>query len=372
MSIMKQIGILIVIAALAAGGYFGWQRFAGNQADAQQNAGGDTAPRGVSVVTAKAEYRDLETLVEAVGSTRARRSVRITPLAAGRVVEIGFEAGQAVETGDVLLKLDDDIQRADLLEAKARLANAISALERGQSLKRRSAVADATVEQLVADKAIAEAERDRAARRLRDRTLTAPFAGVVGYASIDLGARINEGDTVTTLDDLSVLEIELSLPENLFGRIEPGQRITAEAAAFPKRMFDGAIHSIDSRIDPVSRAFRARAFVENADLILPAGMFMRLSVVLDAQRALTVPEEALIVDGSQAYVFAVVERDGTHRAERRNVVRGQRGFGMVEIVEGLADGDEVIVRGVQKVRDGSPVRPTPQASEALASRTIAG
>ena len=167
MSIIKQAGILIVIAALAVGGYFGWQHFAGNQADAQQNGPGAFGPRAVSVVTAKAGYRELETVVEAVGSTRARRSVRITPLAAGRVVEIGFEAGQAVEAGDVLLRLDDDIERADFLEAEARLSNAVSALERGQSLKRRSAVSDATVEQLVADKAIAEAERDRAARRLR-------------------------------------------------------------------------------------------------------------------------------------------------------------------------------------------------------------
>lgn len=372
MTIIKQTGILLLIAALAAGSYFGWQHFVGNHADAQQNARGGAGSPGVSVVTARAEYRDLETLVEAVGSTRARRSVQITPLAAGRVVEIGFEAGQAVEAGDVLLRLDDDIQRADLLEAEAQLANAISALERGRSLKRTSAVSDATVERLVADKAIAEAERDRADRRLRDRTLTAPFAGVVGYASIDLGARINEGDTVTTLDDLSVLEIELSLPENLFGRIAPGQRIVAETAAFRGRTFDGAIHSIDSRIDPISRAFKARALVENAELILPAGMFMRLSVVLDAQSTLTVPEEALVVDGSRAYVFAVVERDGVHRAERRNVERGQRGFGLVEIVDGVAEGEEVIVRGVQKVRDGSPVRHAPQAGEAKASGRIAG
>ena len=372
MSIVKQTGILLLITALAVGGYFGWQQLAGNHADALQSPNGGPVSRGVSVVTAKAEYRDLETLVEAVGSTRARRSVQITPLAAGRVVEIGFRSGQAVEAGNVLLRLDDDIERADLLEAEARLANAISALARGQSLKRTRAVSDATVEGLIADKAIAEAERDRAARRLRDRTLTAPFAGVVGYASIDLGARVNEGDMLTMLDDLSVLEIELSLPENLFGRIAPGQRIVAEAAAFRDRTFDGAIHSIDSRIDPVSRSFKARALVENADLILPAGMFMRLSVVLDAQRALTVPEEALVVDGSRAYVFAVVERDGAQKAERRAVVRGQRGFGLVEIVEGVADGEPVIVRGVQKVRDGSPVRHSPQAGEAPAPGKIAG
>jgi membrane fusion protein (multidrug efflux system) len=355
MSFVKQISLLAALALLAAGGYLGWQQFVGDKAGAQQETarpGGG----GPVVETAKATVRALETAVDAVGSTRARRAVEITPLATGRVTEIGFRAGKQVKQGDVLLRLDNDIQRANLIEAEARLKEAASALGRARSLRESSAVSAAAVDKLVATLATAQAEQERAARHLRDRYVVAPFDGVVGYARVELGARVEEGDPVTTLDDLSVVEIEFALPEGLYGRIAPGQRIVADATAFPGRTFAGAIETIDSRIDPVSRSFKARAVVANPDNVLPAGMFMHLAVVLDTKQALTVPEEAIVVDGSQAFVFAVVPRGDGLAAERRDVTIGQRAFGHVEIVSGLAPGEDVITRGVQKARDGVPVR----------------
>lgn len=367
MPFVKQIGILALLAAVVAGGYFGWQQFTAEPANAKPSPGGNSRDRVVNVETEAAAYRDLETLVEAVGSTRARRAVEVTPLASGRVVEIGVEAGKSVSAGDVLLRLDDDIQRADLIEANARHTAAAKALKRAQSLKRSSAVAEATVEKLVAELAISQAEKDRAARRLRDRTVTAPFDGMVGFSNVELGARVDEGDMVTTLDDLSVLEIELSLPEGLFGRVGPGQRVVADAAAYPGRIFEGAIETIDSRIDPTSRSFKVRALVPNLDLVLPAGMFMHLSVLLGAERALTVPEEAVVVDGSAAHIFVITDRDDGARAEQRNVTLGRRSFGIVEIIDGVDEGMDVVIRGVQKVREGTLVRrPKPAAAPAKA------
>lgn len=365
MPIVKQVGILLLLAALAAGGYVGWQQFVGNQADAKQSTGKPTKERAVSVETMAAAYRDLENLVEAVGSTRARRAVEITPLASGRVVEINFSAGKSVAAGDLLLRLDDDIQRADLVEGQARVTAAAKALERARLLMKTSAIASATVDKLVAELAIAQADKDRAARRLRDRTVVAPFAGIVGFSSVELGARIEDGDIVTTLDDLSLLEIELSLPEGLFGQIGVGQRIVADAVAYPGRTFEGKVETIGSRIDPASRSFKVRALVSNSKMVLPAGMFMHLSVVLDAKRALAVPEEAVVVDGSEAFIFATTERDDGERAERRIVKLGRRSFGHVEILEGVEEGTQVVIRGVQKVRDGSLVRrPKPAAKAA--------
>ncbi len=369
MAVIKQIGILVLLAGLAAGGYLGWQQFFGNRADARQDAGAAPKKRSVIVETEAAEFRDLETLVEAIGSARARRAVEITPLVEGRVVAINFRAGKSVEAGEVLLRLDDDIQRADLAEARARVTAAAKALDRARALRKRSAVAAATVDKLVAELAIAQADRDRAARRLRDRTVVAPFAGIVGFSNVELGARIEEGDTVTTLDDLSLLEVELSLPEGLFGRIARGQRIIANAAAYPGRTFEGTIETISSRVDPQSRSFKVRALVANADRVLPAGMFMHLSVVLGAQRALVVPEEALVVDGSTAFVFAVVKHGKAERAERRTVTIGRRAFGVVQIVSGIEPGMEVVTRGVQKLRDGSPVRRAAPAAKSPAAKS---
>ena len=373
MAIIKQVGILVLLAGLASGAYVVWQQFFFvNAADSRQEASGTPKKRSVIVETKAAEFHDLQTLVEAVGSTRARRAVEITPLAEGRVVAIGFRAGQSVAAGEPLLRLDDDIQRADLVEAQARVTAAAKELERARALRETSAVAAATVDKLVAKLVIAQAERDRAARRLRDRTVLAPFAGIVGFSNVELGARIEEGDTVTTLDDLSLLEIELSLPESLFGRIERGQRIIADAAAYPDRRFEGTIETISSRVDPQSRSFKVRAVMSNSELVLPAGMFMHLSVVLDAERALVVPEEALVVDGSTAFVFAVVKHGEDERAERRSVTIGRRAFGVVELMSGIEPGMEVVTRGVQKVRDGSPVRRVAPAARSSASGGAAG
>lgn len=354
MKSFKQILVVLVLGGIAAAGYYGWQTY--NDSQAAQTA--DTKPkaRAVTVETENAAYRDLDVLIEAVGSTRAIRSVEITPLASGRVTELGFIVGKPVEKGQVLLRLDDDIQRADLAEAEARLKDAENNLQRSETLKKSNNVSVATVETLTAQLAIAKAQRDRARRRLNDRTVRAPFSGVVGFTNIELGSRVEEGDVVTVLDDLSTVEVEFSLPEMLFGKVSLDKRVVADAAAFPNRTFTGKIEQIDSRIDPVSRAFKARAIVKNEEQVLPSGMFVHLSVVLDAERALVVPEEAVIVDGSRAYLFAVVKQDGKLRAERRYVALGRRAFGVVEILEGVAEGDAVIVRGHQKARDGALVQ----------------
>lgn len=383
MSWLKQLIFLAVLAGLAFGGHEAWQHYVATASDSEKADGKSRGSRPAPVVeTARAEMRDIETRVDAVGSTRARRAVEITPLAPGRVTEITFQAGQEFKAGDVLLRLDDDIERADLIEARARLVEARSALKRSHSLKRTSAVADETVDRQVAALATAQATHDRTVRRLRDRTVTAPFSGTVGFTRVELGARVEDGDMVTTLDDLSTVEIEFSLPEGLFGRIKAQQRIVADATAFRDRTFDGLIETIDSRIDPVGRSFKARALVANPQGLLPAGMFMHLEVILDERRALTVREEAIVVDGEQAFVFAVVkggkqnktgskadtsnagsegkknnkgDKDG-ERAVRRNVKLGQRSFGFVEIIAGVAEGDEIVIRGVQRVRDGAAVR----------------
>ena len=353
MRVVKQLAILAVFGAAAYGGYYGWQDYS-NATEKKPTAA--AKKRAVTVEAAAATLRDLEVLVEAVGSTRALRTVEITPLAAGRVTEVGFTAGQLVKAGDVLLRLDDEIQRADLAEAEARLTEAGATLKRSRTLNKTQIVADAIVDGLIAKVAIAKADRDRAQRRLKDRVVIAPFAGVVGFSSVELGTRVEEGDVVTVLDDLSLVEVQFSLPEGLFGKIGLERRVIADAAPFPNRVFNGTIRSIDSRVDPVSRSFKVRAVVNNDDRALPAGMFVHLSVVLDAEKALVVPEEALVIDGSRAFVFAVINKDGVQIAERRFVTIGRRSFGFVELTEGVVSGDQVIIRGVQKVRDGTLVQ----------------
>lgn len=351
MSGLKQLGIIVLFAALLAGGYAGYAAYV-----APGQAGGDAARGGArqapAVEVAAAGLHLLETGLEAVGTTFALRAVEIVPAASGRVVALDFRSGQHVAAGDVLARLDDDIERADLAEAEARLDEAELALERARTLSQTNTISQASLEQLRSARTAARAGVDRALRRFADRTVIAPFAGIVGLRRVEVGARVDGDTLITTLDDLSRIEIEFALPETVFGRVSPGLRVSADSAAFPGRAFAGEIVAIDSRIDPSSRSFKVRAVVPNADLALPAGMFMHLSLILDSGMALTVPEEAVIVEAGRTYLF-VVEDDVAHR---RDVRLGRREAGSVEITDGLGEGELIVVRGVQNLRDGVAVR----------------
>ena len=354
----RQLLIVILVLAAAAGAYAVYDRW--NPAGEAVGPGASVAVPMIPVVLGTAELRQTSRRVEAVGTTFSRRAIQVVALTSGRVIEVAFEPVELVEAGDVLVRLDDDIERADLAEAEATLQESEQALQRGLALRQKNAIPASTVEQLVAGRASAQAELDRARRRLADRTVRAPFAGVVGLRQIDPGARVDEQVVLTTLDDRGEMEIEFSVPETLYGQIAIGQSVTATSIAFPDRRFEGLVATIDSRIDSTSRAFKVRALLPNPDLALPAGMFMHVAVVLESREAVMVPEEAVMVQGSRSFVYVVA--DG--HAKMRNVTLGHREPGAVEVTKGLAPGDSVVVRGTQRLRDGAPVRVLDDAAPA--------
>jgi len=358
LSFLKQVIGIAIAAGLLFGGYYvvdDWLEPDNPARDARAARG----PSAIAVELAVAEAAPMERTLDAVGTTRAQRSVEIVPLASGRVTDLSFEPGQRMEEGEPLLHLDDDIQAADLKEAEAKRHEAELALERAESLRQSKTVTAATLETLTAANVTAEAELARAKRRLQDRTVRAPFAGIAGLKRVDLGARVDDQTVVTTLDDLSSVEVEFALPETVFGEVRVGLPVRAESVAFSGRDFSGKVVAIDSRIDAASRSFKVRASIPNDDLALPAGMFMNLSVVLEERVAVMVPEEAVMAEGSGSFLF-VAEGE---TARRRAVTTGQRHADMVEIAEGVADGERVVTRGIQQLRDGAQIRPIQATAE---------
>lgn len=291
--------------------------------------------------------------MEAVGTTRALQSVDIVPLVEGRIVELNITPGAEVAEGTVIARLDPAIEDATLAEAEATVQERRSALERADTLRQSnvSTISQASVDTLRAELAVAQAGLQRARQRLADRTITAPFAGVLGLRTVDLGARVETSTVLTTLDDLSGVNIEFKLPETVYGQLAKGQRVEAQSAAFPGRTFVGTVAAVDSRIDPVSRAFRVRAELPNEDRVLPVGMFMRLDLALDDREAVVIPEEALSVEGGEAMVYVIAD----DTAQRRAIRSGLRRDGIVEVVEGISAGETVVSRGIQSLRDGASV-----------------
>jgi membrane fusion protein, multidrug efflux system len=348
-SLFKQVvAAAFVLAAVGSGALFHYRSAPESGAEAAVGRGPDAVP----VEITRAAAGTMRERIEAVGTTLARQAVDIVPLTSGRIAAIELRPGQPVAAGAVLVRLDDEMEQAAVSEAEASLRQAELALERARKLRANNTVAQATVDELEAAFAGARARLDGAQKQLADRTVRAPFDGVVGMRRVDVGARVDDDTVLTTLDDLAELEIEFSVPEIFFGRVRPGQTVSATSAAFPGRTFSGRIATIDTRVAEVSRAFRVRAVIPNPDLVLPAGMFMHVSVVLEQRPAVLIPEQAVVAEGDSTYVFTV--RD--ERAARRKVRLGQREAGTVEVLEGVAAGDVVVESGLQRLRDGVAVR----------------
>jgi membrane fusion protein (multidrug efflux system) len=346
--ILTQLGVVVAIAVAGYGGWHVWNQ-------SQTGTGGEEAsgrPRSApGVVVTPAQIAPLERTVAAVGTGRPVRSVELVPSAGGRVIEIGFEGGDTVKAGDVLLRLDGTNEQATLTEAQAELARAESAFRRQQTLKEQGRVTEINMENAEADRSVAVAVLARAEKALADKTLLAPFDGTVGFRAVDIGALITNSTSIATLDDLSALNVDFSIPERFYGEVALGDEIRATTEIFPGEAFDGRLISIGRSIDTVSRSFTARARIENPGARLPADVFMRVTLVLESREGTVVPEEAVSAEGGALYVYVVADE----KAERRPVEIGIRSAGQAEIRDGVTAGEMVVTRGLQKVRDGAAV-----------------
>lgn len=365
-----------VAIALIAGGwaYYATQRAqpAEQGADARPDrvaspgeAVASTAQRSgsgssVAVIAAIAKAERLISQINALGTARANEAVEVTSKVSNTVTVIRFSDGQRVQKGQVLVELDSAQARADLAAADAASAESASQVKRSRELAASKVLSESQFEQLEATMKTNQARVAAARSRVDDTVIRAPFTGRAGLRRVSVGSLVNPGTTITTLDDLSVIKVDFSVPENFLAGLRDGLKVKATAAAFPGRDFIGTVTGVDSRIDPVTRSVTVRAAVPNADLALKPGMFLNVSLARDEHDALMVPEAALVPEQSRQFLFVI--EDG--RATRREVRIGGRQPGRVEIVSGLKVGDQVIVEGTQKVREGGEVRVIDRAGSA--------
>jgi membrane fusion protein (multidrug efflux system) len=192
--------------------------------------------------------------------------------------------------------------------------------------------------------------------RIADRVLRAPFAGRVGLRNISVGELVEVGDTIVTLDDSRRIKLDFSVPAVYLPELKPGLPIEARADALGDTPFRGELTSVDTRVDPVTRAVQVRAVLPNPDGRIVPGVLMRVDLLRNTRQALVIPEAALVPQGDRQFVLVRANKDGTDVAEKRPVQIGARLAGRVEVVEGLAAGEQVISHGAIKVKPGSAIR----------------
>lgn len=313
----------------------------------------------VEVVTAASVVKPLGVEIEAVGTASANESAEVTSKLSNVITAIRFQEGSLVKAGDVLVELDSAEQRATLAEAEANLAESERQLARTRDLASRQALSASELDQIESTVKANRARVEGARARLSDTVIRAGFTGRTGFRRVSVGAVVNAGTVITTLDDASLIKLDFTVPDTFLFALRPGLPVKAATAGLRGRTFEGKITRLDSRVDPVTRSLFVRAEIPNRDGALKPGMFMTVTLQGDVLPALIVPEAAIVPEQGRAYVFIV--EDGV--AHRREVSVGRRKPGEVEITSGLKEGERVVVDGTQNLRDGVKVNDQAVANE---------
>lgn len=356
---VKRFIIAILLLGLVGGGLVGFNLFRDNMI-AQIFANMPVQPATVSTVEAKPVT--WTPAIEAIGTANAAQGVDLTVETAGVVREILFQPNQLVSAGTLLLRLDDVVQQADVLAARTASELERTILARAQELQGRGIQAESTLDQSRAAAEAADARLARAEAVLAQRRLAAPFGGTIGLPRVDLGQYVTPGTIVTTLQDLSSLRVDFSLPEQDLPRLTVGQKIEVRIEG-SDAVFTGELTGIDPRVDPATRLVALRGTVPDAGGKITPGQFVRIRVVLPAEDGvIALPQTAVSTSlyGDYVYVVRPVEgaeanEDGAPKLEVRQVFvqPGRRSGGLVEVT-GIDAGAQVVTAGQNRLSNGQP------------------
>jgi membrane fusion protein (multidrug efflux system) len=313
------------------------------------------ASASTPVIVAPARVVAFEDRIEALGTLKANESVVLTASVTETVTRLNFDDGDRVAEGVILAEMTSAEEQALLREAEALAAEAERQYRRVQSLAQQGTASKSLLDERQREWQTARARLVAIDSRLSDRVIRAPFAGVVGLRDISVGALVEPGDVITTLDDDRVMKLDLSIPSVFLADVAPGMAIAASSRVYPERRFAGTVRTIDTRVDPVTRAIVVRATLPNPERLLKPGMLMQVTLSKDPRQALVIPEAALMPLGrDQSVLVAVPEGEG-HKAAKRPVTIGSRRAGEVEVTGGLEEGELVITHGTQRARPGQAV-----------------
>lgn len=354
----KPMAIMLLILALVFGGIFGWNAFVGLMTD-RYLASYQPPALGVEVELARAERWD--SIVSAVGTLTAVNGVDITTEVGGLVREIYFASGQEVEEGQVLIQLDDRVEKAALGSFLAQLKLAEINFRRDQRLLQSKAISRTDFDTSEAKLADMQAQVERTQALIEQKQIRAPFTGRLGIRLVNVGEYVNSGDQLVTLQALDYLNVDFRVPEYYVPELYFGQAVRFTVKAHGERQFVARVSAVNAKVDEDTRSIRVRASFANEKKDLMPGMFADLQVVLASERpVITLPETAINFSLYGDSVYVVADRAGPDGkpgqvVERRYVKVGDRRGERLVVIEGVAAGEPVVVSGQLKLNDGARV-----------------
>jgi membrane fusion protein (multidrug efflux system) len=370
-TILALLAVLGLGLAAATGFWLGQHRSsvegAGMPAAPQKTAGAPMGgPHAVTVEAVKVATASMPQTITAVGSLRSDESITVRPEVAGRISAILFNEGQRVAKGATLVKLDPSINEADVGQARANLKLAKSKFDRAVDLAKSNFISGQARDEAENNLRVAEAALQLAEAKLAKTEIKAPFSGIIGLRVVSIGDYVKEGADVVNLEAIDPLKVDFRVPEIYLKQVQVGQPLEVSLDALPGKTYEGKVFAINPLVDATGRSIVIRAQVRNADTALRPGMFARVRLITrDEREALVVPEQAIVPQGDEQYVFRIV--DG--KALRAKVAVGRRRDGKVEILAGLSGGDTVVSAGQLKLRDGVPVAVAGNGASAIAGES---
>ncbi len=308
------------------------------------------------VIVAPVQAKELSDRIEALGTARANESVNITANVTEKVKSIQFEDGQQVSAGYVLVLLEAAEEQANLVRTKSILNQRLLALERLRRLAKRNLTPTDELDRARLDVEQARATITATEAMINDRVIRAPFDGIVGLRQISVGALVESGSQITTLDDIGFIKLDFTVPAVFLAELKKGLKIKARAEALGEKIYNGEVKSIDTRVDPITRSVIVRAVLPNPEGKIVPGVLMQVDLLRNTRQTLVIPEAALLPLGNKQFVMVRVSKDGKDSVVKREVKIGGREPGFVEIVEGLSVDEQVVTHGNSKVGQGSPIK----------------
>ena len=329
-----------------------------------------------TVEVAQVELMDLVDETQTVGSLRSRQGVVLRPEVSGRITQLNFRDGDRVKKGQLLVQFDDQLPAAQVQQAQAELNIAKANNTRNAELVAQNFISRRTLDESAAAQQVAEAKLALARATEARLKIIAPFDGLAGIRSVNVGDYLKDGADIVNLEDMDAIFVDYRLPERFQTKIRRGQSSVIELDALPGRKFSAIVLAIDPLIDANGRSVGVRACIDNRRLQLRPGMFARVNAVFGQRdRARVIPEEAIVPQGGKQFVIKVVNgtTPNSRVSQRTEVKLGLRSPGKVEVLEGLEPGDSVVTAGQQRVqRDGTEVRVLDVAAAAVPGAPASG
>lgn len=348
--------LAVVLLVVVVGGIVGFNMFR-----AKMIAGyfASMQPPPVTVSTVDVEPVTWKPGLEAIGTARAAQGVELAVETGGIVQDILFQANDQVKENQHLAQIDDAIERADLAAAQAEWDLAKTQLARARELRERGVTAINDLDVAQASATSAQSQVVKLTAVMNQKSLEAPFAGTIGIPQVDVGQYVVPGTVYATLQDLSKMRVDFSVPEQQIRLLAIGMPVTASSEVGGITL-SGQISAIEPRIDPNSRLVTVRAELDNPDARINPGQFMRVRVELPEEKNVIALPQTVLASNLYGDSVFVVHTEGEGDAAKKKVEQvfvqaGRRSLGLVEIASGLAAGDVVVTAGQNRLTSGAGV-----------------